>query len=94
VVVLGNVTRLDGVDWTPLWFKELTLRGSLCYGREPHAAAGPDAFRQALELIASGRAPVGALLTHTFPLAEHRRAVALALDKRAGHCIKVAFRVG
>lgn len=92
VVVLGNVTLLPGMDWTPLWFKELTLRGSLCYGRHGHGGAHRDAFEEAVELIAGGRAPVGALLTHTFPLAEYRQAIATAMDKRGNGSIKVAFR--
>ena len=42
VVLLGNARALDGVDWTPLWLKELTLRGSLAYGGHAHGGAGRD----------------------------------------------------
>jgi threonine dehydrogenase-like Zn-dependent dehydrogenase len=94
VVVLGNAVRLDGIDWTPLWFKELVMRGSLCYGSHEHGGANRGAFEEALGLIADGSAPVRPLLTHTFPLSDYARAIATALDKRAGRCIKVAFRLG
>jgi threonine dehydrogenase-like Zn-dependent dehydrogenase len=98
VVLLGNARALDGLDWTPLWLKELTLRGSLTYGRggdasgPAHGGAANDDFDLALELIASGRAPVAPLVTHVFPLAEHARALATAMGKGASRSVKVAFR--
>jgi L-iditol 2-dehydrogenase len=98
VVLLGNARGLDGLDWTPLWLKELTLRGSLTYGGHgaeqvaSHAGSTGGDFEQALELIASGRAPVAPLLTHTFPLADHARALETATDKGRSKSVKVAFR--
>jgi len=92
VVLLGNVSTLNGLDWTPVWLKELTVRGSLCYGVHAHGGAAHDAFAEAASLIASGRAPVRSLVTATFPLAQYRRALDAALDKGAGRAVKVAFR--
>lgn len=89
VVLLGNVRSLDGLDWTPVWLKELTLRGSLTYG---HHGSGRGAFEEALDLIATGRAPIAPLLTHTFPLVEHARALATATGKGPSRSVKVAFR--
>ena len=97
VVLLGNARGLDGIDWTPLWLKELTLRGSLTYGGArtdgdaAHAGAARGDFEEAMALIAGGRADIGALVTHTFPLADHAKALATAMDKRA-RSVKVAFR--
>jgi L-iditol 2-dehydrogenase len=90
VVLLGNVRHLDGLDWTPLWMKELKLQGSVTYGG--HAGASDDAFGEALVLIADGRADVASLVTHTFPLAEHARALATAMGKANAKSVKVAFR--
>jgi L-iditol 2-dehydrogenase len=91
VTLLGNVTTLPGVDWTPVWLKELVLRGSLTYGRHAHGGATDDDFSDALALIADGRAPVAPLVTHTFPLAQIGRALATALGKQSGS-IKVALQ--
>ena len=90
VTLLGNVTTLPGIDWSPVWLKELTLRGSVTYGR--HAGAGTDAFHEALDLIATGRAPLGPLVTHTFPLSEVGKALAAASGKKGSGSIKVALR--
>jgi threonine dehydrogenase-like Zn-dependent dehydrogenase len=96
VVLLGNARGLDGIDWTPLWLKELTLRGSLTYGRAPgangaHGGASRGDFEEAMALIAAASEAFAPLVTHTFPLAEHARALATAMDKRA-RSVKVAFR--
>jgi threonine dehydrogenase-like Zn-dependent dehydrogenase len=97
VVLLGNARGLDGIDWTPLWLKELTLRGSLTYGgartddAAAHGGAARGDFEEAMALIAGRRADIGSLVTHTFPLAEHAKALATAMDKRA-RSVKVAFR--
>jgi threonine dehydrogenase-like Zn-dependent dehydrogenase len=92
IVLLGNSSTMNGLDWTPLWLKELTVRGSLCYGAHSHASPERTAFDEAAKLIASGRAPVRPLLTHTFPLEEYRRAIDVARDKGGEESVKVAFR--
>ena len=93
VVLLGNSSTMNGIDWTPLWLKELTVRGSLCYGAQAHASPARSAFDEAAALIASGRAPIGDFVTHIFPLARYRQAIDVARSKRAEHSIKVAFRL-
>ncbi len=90
IVLLGNASTMPGLDWTPLWLKELTVRGSLCYGTHTHASAARGAFEESAELVASGRAPIAPLLTHTFPLARYRDALRAAMDKQGGS-VKVAF---
>jgi threonine dehydrogenase-like Zn-dependent dehydrogenase len=92
IVLLGNSSTMNGLDWTPLWLKELTVRGSLCYGAHHHGGAPRSAFDEAAALIASGAAPVAPLLTHTFPLSAYDRALAVAMDKGDAKSIKVAFR--
>jgi len=91
IVLIGNVSSLNGLDWTPLWLKELTVRGSVCYGAHAHGGATQDAFTESAALIASGLAPVGPLVTQTFPLADYRAAIAAAMNRGKGN-VKVAFR--
>jgi threonine dehydrogenase-like Zn-dependent dehydrogenase len=50
-----------------------------------------NAFREAGELIASRRAPVRPLLTHAFPIARYRAALATAMNKGDERSVKVAF---
>jgi len=92
LVLLGNSARMDGVDWTPLWLKELTVRGSLCYGEHRHGSPASNAFREATELIAARRVTLAPLVTHVYSLADYRSALATAMDKKASGSIKVAFK--
>jgi len=92
IVLLGNSSTMNGLDWTPLWLKELTVRGSLCYGSPGHDGASGGAFETAAMLISSGAAPIAELLTHTYPLGEYRSALETASNKGRGESIKVAFK--
>jgi threonine dehydrogenase-like Zn-dependent dehydrogenase len=92
VVLLGNVSRLARVDWTPLWLKELTLHGSLCYHGAGHGGAGRDAFATAANLIAGSLgAKVEPLVTHTVPLDHAPEAIAVAIGHSGRGAVKVAI---
>jgi L-iditol 2-dehydrogenase len=91
IALLGNSGIMRGLDWTPLWLKELTLRGSLTYGAHGHGSAARADFEEAASIIAAGTADLRPLVTHTFPLAEYRTALATAVDKRGEGSVKVAF---
>lgn len=92
VVLLGNATTLPGLDWSPIWLKELSVRGSLCYGVHAHGSGSQDAFLEAADLIAGGGCDVAPLVTHVIPLADYSRALAVAMDKGGSRSIKVALR--
>ncbi|HWG52646.1 MAG TPA: zinc-binding dehydrogenase [Gemmatimonadaceae bacterium] len=93
IVLLGNSSTMNGLDWTPLWLKELTVRGSLCYGAHRHGSPAGTAFDEAASLIAQRRVELSPLLTHTFALGDYRAAVATARDKGEKKSVKVAFVV-
>lgn len=96
VILLGNVSRLSGVDWTPVWLKELTLHGSLCYhGSTSHGGAGAGDFHAAARLIAGPlRDRLEPLVTHVVPLQDARDAVMIALGRSRERAIKVAIQAG
>ena len=92
VALLGNATTLPGLDWSPVWLKELSLRGTLCYGTHGHGSGSRDAFDEATDLITRGDCDVAPLVTHVLPLADYARALAVAMDKGGSRSIKVALR--
>ena len=92
IVLLGNATTLRGLDWTPLWVKELTFRGTLAYGGHAHGGADTNAFNIASTLIADGRAPIAGLVTHQFPLSDYRAALHTARAKGSVESVKVVFK--
>lgn len=92
VVLLGNVSRLPKVDWTPLWMKELTVRGSLCYGHHVHGGTTRHDFDTGMHLLADGLGEmIDPLITHVFPLRHYQDALAHAMSRSRHRSIKVAF---
>ena len=76
---------------TPLYFKELSYVGSNAFGVEEVDGVRQHGIAHYLDLAASGRVDIAAMLTHTFRLDEWRDAfTALATQDRSG-AIKVAF---
>jgi threonine dehydrogenase-like Zn-dependent dehydrogenase len=96
VILLGNVARLARVDWTPLWLKELTIHGSLCYhGTTSHGGAGAGDFTAAARLIAGPlRERLDPLVTHVVPLEDARDAILIALGRSTERAVKVAIQAG
>ncbi len=90
VVLVG--TGCGGrVDLTGVWFKELTVTGAYGRGMENLGGETAEAYELAHKLMQAGKLPVAGMLTHTFPLAEYRQALTVALNKPAHKAIKVAF---
>lgn len=80
-----------GVDLTPVWFRELNVLGT--YGRQIERFAGREigTYQLVHELMAAGKLDVRAMLTHTLPLAQWRRAFEIGLAKGRHKAVKVAF---
>jgi L-iditol 2-dehydrogenase len=104
IVLVGAAARVS-VDFTRLWYRQLTVAGIFAYGSAPalasfREAADPSALRDdhrdiydsAIELLRSGGIDRLGMVTHVFGLEEYRAALAAALDKGGHRSIKVAFR--
>jgi threonine dehydrogenase-like Zn-dependent dehydrogenase len=91
VVLLGTSFARE-VDWTAVWFRQLQVLGS--YGRqiERWGEREISTYALVLELIAEGKMKFERLLTHTFALADYRKALAAVTGKRASGVIKAAFK--
>lgn len=85
LVLLGTAGR-QRVDWTLVWHRELTVRGSAYSADEPGGRRG---IVVALELLGTRQADH--LTTHVYPLSEARTALATAAAGPAAGAVKVAF---
>jgi L-iditol 2-dehydrogenase len=92
VVLIGLVSFAPHVDWTPIWFKELTVTGSLCSSVDGFEGQTMKTFEWARDLVSSGRVEVDRLLTHVWELDEFESMIETALAKGNTGCIKQAFR--
>ena len=87
---IGHIGR---IDWTPVWLKELTLRGLYGYkGKEEEESIEKfDAFEVALRLFKEKKADISRMVTHRFTLERWLEALEVALNKGANQAIKVTF---
>ena len=79
------------IDWTPVWFRELTIRGVFGYQTEEYEGAREHDFELALRLHAEGRLDVASLVTHKFALDDWKQGLDVALNKGKHKAIKVTF---
>ncbi|HXF82812.1 MAG TPA: alcohol dehydrogenase catalytic domain-containing protein [bacterium] len=92
VILLGLASIAARVDWTPVWLKELQVTGSYVYRWERWQGRRVRTMALALEWMAAGRADLGRLVTHRFPLERYREALATAMGKAQSRAFKVAFQ--
>ena len=89
-VMVGTAAR-QKVDWSLLWWRELTLHGAVVYGEEP-GLDGRRTFEVVTDWLADGY-PGDDLVTHTFPLERYDEALTTATAGPARGAVKVAFAV-
>lgn len=92
VVLVGVPGAPKGLDWTPIFAKELTVAAAYTYHHaEPWQGRRRRTFDLALELMASGAVDLGWLVTHRFGLEEYGRALEMASRKGNSGVIKAVF---
>jgi threonine dehydrogenase-like Zn-dependent dehydrogenase len=91
LVVLGLAGLPEGVDWSPIWAKEIAVKGSLCYGIEALHGKKARTFARAIDLLAKGKANLKPLYPRKFPLANYRQAFLAATSKKSTEIVKASF---
>jgi L-iditol 2-dehydrogenase len=92
VALVGAAGVLDGVDWTPVWRHELTVRGSMAYGLEDFRGVRQHTYEVVRALLAEGEGPdPSPLVTHTFPLSKYRQAIEANIHRGKHRSIKTVF---
>ncbi len=90
-VVLLGTSATATVDTTGLWFGELTLLGAYSRQSEHWQGGRIDTYALVHQWLTEGRLTADGLLTHTFALADYRRAFHTAATKADSGCIRAAF---
>ena len=93
-VLVGMPGVPKDVDWTPLWYKELTVRAAYAYGPERIGDQNKrDTFDIAIELMRTWGAKLSALVGEPFALSDYRSAFAAALNTGRSRVVKTVFAV-
>ncbi len=93
LVLATSPITAQGIDPTPLWYREIRCRGVNGYGPVRWDGRRMHPYELLLPRLAAGSVRLRDLHTHTFPIREFRRAVRTALQKQSG-AIKVALAPG
>jgi L-iditol 2-dehydrogenase len=95
VLLLGAAATLQGVDWSFVWSRELTVRGTVGYGREEWRGKSMHTFELVLERLASGEAPdVSKLVTHQYTLPQYKEAIIANVERGKYRSVKTIFTFG
>ena len=90
IVALG-VEPPRRFEWTPLYFKELSLVGSNAFGVEEWDGRRQHAMEWYLEFLRTKRIDATPIITHRFALDEYRQAFLACHDQGATGAVKVLF---
>ena len=88
---LLGITQIKKIDWTPVWLKELTLKGIYAYQEEEIEGKRVHDFELALDLFERDKVDLSHLITHRFTLDEWPKALDTALNKGRERAIKIVF---
>ena len=78
-------------EWTPLYFKELSVVGSNAFGVEEWEGRRQHAMEWYFELVRARRVDVTPILTHRFALEDYRPAFLACADQGRSGAVKVLF---
>ncbi|MGE4282484.1 MAG: zinc-binding dehydrogenase [Clostridia bacterium] len=93
MILVGLASYPKKIDWTPVWFKELKLTGSMYYNTEVYRDGKTEtAYRIALDFLRDKKLDVKNMVTHTFSIDSYRQGIKTALDKKNNESLKVIFK--
>ncbi len=90
-LVYTGVSTPGRWEWSPVYFKEITMAGSNAFGVEELDGVRQHAIRHYLDLVAAGRLDITPMVTHRFPLDDWRGALRSLAQPAESGAVKVAF---
>lgn len=93
MVLVGMPSVPRHVDWTPLWYKELTLKAAYAYGPERVGDRVIDTFEHALDLFPAWGMKLSGLLSRPYELEDYMSALRSAMHTRRSGAAKTIFRI-
>ena len=90
-IVITGVATPKRFEWTPLYFKEVSIIGSNGFGFEDFGGERKHAFEIYFDLIKDRGLDITPILTHRFPLARYGDAILAGWDQGKSKAVKVLF---
>ena len=90
-IVVTGVATPRRFEWTPLYFKEVSLIGSNGFGFEDFAGRRKHAIEIYFDLIKERGLDITSILTHRFSLERYAQAFLAGWDQGKSGAVKVLF---
>jgi threonine dehydrogenase-like Zn-dependent dehydrogenase len=91
MLVLIGAAGKQGVDWSLVWSRRLTVAGTYNFGPEADLG-GRHTMAQVAEWLADDKYQVDGLVSHVFGLDEYREALEVASAGPRAGCVKATLR--
>lgn len=92
IALLSASSNLRGIDFTPVWYREINLQGVFQYGPVAWNGNLVHPYEVLIPRLADGTLRLRELITHEFPLDDYLTALDSAVRRSSSQAIKVTFR--
>lgn len=93
-IVITGVGVPERFEWTPHYFKEISLVGSNAFGVEEYGGERLHAMEHYLRLVAQGKLDLAPLITHRFRLEQFQEAFVTLHSKARHRAVKAVIDFG
>ncbi|MDD4871120.1 MAG: zinc-binding dehydrogenase [Kiritimatiellae bacterium] len=90
-VMIGTAAKVGPLDISSLWFRELQITGSSCYGNTKLNGQSIHTYSKAVEILSHEHYNTAGLLSHTFSLDKYKDAFSAAFNKDRYRSVKIAL---
>lgn len=90
-VMVGTAASLQKADVSSLWYRQLTVTGTISYATALFQGERVRTYQKCLDLLASGTYPTQGLLTGLYKLEDWKTAFQAAFDKKGSGAMKLGF---
>ncbi|MHA2005683.1 MAG: zinc-dependent alcohol dehydrogenase [Promethearchaeota archaeon] len=93
VIIFTGLSSPKRYEWTPWYFKEITMIGSNAFAFETFEGKFEHAYYHYFRFLQEGRFDPLPLITHKFPLEEYKKAFITARAQNKYNSVKVCFSI-
>jgi len=90
-IVVTGVAKPARFEWTPWYFKDLRIIGSNAFAVEEFEGRREHSYYHYFRFLTEGRVDPSLMVTHQFPLADYKDALAVAHEQKKARAVKVVF---
>jgi threonine dehydrogenase-like Zn-dependent dehydrogenase len=92
VMIVGlHMSPMKNIDLTLVWYSHINLIGSFMHGHSEWNGQRKHDYERVIDFYRQGKFDIAGLITHRFPVKDHKEAIRVAADKGKEKAIKVVF---